>query len=55
MLDKSLRGMHESAIVIDETTNLDVAITLREPLPQDPPIVVNLPLLLFEQNKKRAK
>lgn len=53
ILDKSLRGMHESAIEVDETTDLNLTITLRDPLPYDPPIVVNLPLLLFE--KKKAK
>lgn len=55
VLDKSLRGMYETAIEVDDTTNLNLTVALREPLPQDPPIVVNLPLLLFEQNKKKAK
>jgi len=56
LLDKSLRGNYESAIKVDAATDQEVSICLREPLPQDPPIVINLPLLLFEQSKKdRAK
>ncbi|MGZ9583510.1 AraC family transcriptional regulator [Paenibacillus marinisediminis] len=54
-LDKSLRGIYESALQVDDATEFQISITLREPLPTDPPIVVNLPLLLFEKSsRKRA-
>ena len=52
LLSKSLRGKREEPVHIDEETDLAVNITLREPLPYDPPIVVNLPLLLFEKDRK---
>ncbi|OAB40312.1 helix-turn-helix transcriptional regulator [Paenibacillus antarcticus] len=51
LLEHCLRGMFPSAIHVMDTTNLDMTIQLRGPLPFDPPIVVNLPLLLFEQKK----
>ena len=54
LLNKALRGMHEAPIHITNETKLSIAITLREPLPQDPPIIINLPMLLFEQNKQKS-
>lgn len=54
LLDRSLRGIHETSILVDETTDMDLQLTLREPQPFDPPIVVNLPLLLFEQDKRKS-
>ncbi|GAB6926852.1 AraC family transcriptional regulator [Paenibacillus sp. JCM 10914] len=51
LLNKSLRGKLDTPVHIEETTELSVKITLREPLPFDPPIVVNLPLLLFEKDR----
>lgn len=51
LLNNSLRGKLDNPVHIDETTDLSVKITLREPLPYDPPIVVNLPLLLFEKDR----
>ncbi|GIN87225.1 AraC family transcriptional regulator [Heyndrickxia sporothermodurans] len=49
--DSFLRGKLESALKISESTNIVTSIQLREPLPCDPPILINLPLLLFEKNK----
>lgn len=54
LLDKSLRGKLEEPVHIDRGTDLDVKIALREPLPHDPPIVVNLPLLLFEKDRNNS-
>lgn len=54
LLNEALRGMYEGPIHITNETKLHIAITLREPLPQDPPIIINLPMLLFEQNKKNS-
>ncbi|WP_422658026.1 helix-turn-helix transcriptional regulator [Paenibacillus sp. EC2-1] len=54
LLDRSLRGKYETSILVDETTDMDLQLTLREPHPIDPPIVVNLPLLLFEQDKRKS-
>lgn len=55
LLDRSLRGKYETSIVVDETTDMNLQLTLREPLPFDPPIVVNLPLLLFEKDIRKPK
>ncbi|MGE8205078.1 helix-turn-helix domain-containing protein [Heyndrickxia sp. NPDC080065] len=49
--DRLLRGKYERVIQMKESTNEHVTIQLREPLPYDPPIVINLPLLLFEKNR----
>ncbi|MGV2806857.1 AraC family transcriptional regulator, partial [Clostridium perfringens] len=54
LLSKSLRGKMEAPVHIAEGTDLAVKITLREPLPYDPPIVVNLPLLLFEKDRNNS-
>lgn len=54
LLEHALRAIYETPIVIDETTDLDLQLMLREPLPFDPPIVVNLPILLFEKDKNKS-
>lgn len=54
LLNHSLRGKLEAPIHIDDATDLNVVITLREPQPHDPPIVVNLPLLLFEKDRSNS-
>ncbi|MCJ8013499.1 AraC family transcriptional regulator [Paenibacillus sp. KQZ6P-2] len=53
ILDHSLRGMYSEAIHVTEQTDLKIAIKLREPLISDPPIVINLPLLLFEHMQQK--
>lgn len=54
-LDTCLRGKFDEPVEVNITTKLHVHLLLRDPLPYDPPIVVNLPLLLFEKfNRKRA-
>lgn len=52
MLDKSLRGKYEQPIRISTDTTVELDIQLRDPLPLDPPILINLPMLLFERDKK---
>jgi AraC-like DNA-binding protein len=49
LLSNSLRGKLDIPVVIGENTDLSTTLTLREPLPSDPPIVVNLPQLLLEK------
>lgn len=49
ILDRSLRGKYPEAVHISEGTNLSLSLLLREPLATDPPIVINLPQLLYEQ------
>lgn len=49
LLHHTLRCKLDEPLHIHETSDLKVTVTLREPLPYDPPIVVNLPLLLFEK------
>lgn len=51
LLNHSLRGKLDEPVHVNETTDISVVITLREPQPYDPPIVVNLPLLLFEKER----
>ncbi|MCR8644350.1 AraC family transcriptional regulator [Paenibacillus sp. N1-5-1-14] len=53
ILGKSLRGLYPEPIEITEHSELSFTIPLRGPLPTDPPIVVNLPLLLFEHQKDK--
>ncbi|HEY2492242.1 MAG TPA: AraC family transcriptional regulator [Paenibacillus sp.] len=53
VLDHSLRGKYPSPIHVTDKTEMDMTIQLREPLPFDPPIIVNLPLLLFEQKETK--
>ncbi|SES99014.1 AraC-type DNA-binding protein [Oceanobacillus limi] len=51
VLDNALRGKADQPIHVQENTYSSVRITLREPLPYDPPILVNLPKLLFDKDK----
>ncbi|WP_082112326.1 helix-turn-helix domain-containing protein [Paenibacillus sp. DMB20] len=53
LLDKTLRAKHDKPIQVDSGTDLQFSLTLREPLPFDPPIVINLPLLLFEKKNRK--
>ncbi|MFD2044281.1 helix-turn-helix domain-containing protein [Ornithinibacillus salinisoli] len=55
VLDNALRGMADTPIHIQENTAETVHILLREPLPYDPPILINLPKLLFEKDNKANK
>lgn len=54
LLDNSLRGKTDDPIHIDVETNCHVEIHLREPLPFDPPILVNLPMLFLESLQKQS-
>ncbi|MUK89816.1 helix-turn-helix domain-containing protein [Ornithinibacillus sp. L9] len=51
VLDKALRGIAEHPVTIQDDTESTVSITLRNPLPYDPPILINLPKLLLEKEK----
>ncbi|MFO1446387.1 helix-turn-helix transcriptional regulator [Bacillus sp. Bva_UNVM-123] len=50
ILDKALRGKFEFPIKVRDDAIIEVAIALREPEPFDPPILINLPKLLFERD-----
>lgn len=52
LLSKNLRGKAEGPVEISENTICKVHIKLREPLSYDPPILINLPSLLFEKESK---
>ncbi|MDR9854919.1 AraC family transcriptional regulator [Paenibacillus sp. VCA1] len=52
ILNHALRGKYPHPIQVAENSSLQVTISLREPLAVDPPIVVNLPLLLFEKKER---
>jgi AraC family transcriptional regulator len=52
LLRKNLRGKAEESIKISSETLAEVFIKLRDPLPYDPPILINLPRLLFEKDSK---
>ncbi|WP_242690986.1 helix-turn-helix domain-containing protein [Cytobacillus praedii] len=54
LLDAALRGKSDLAIEVTERTETEVKIKLRDPLPYDPPILINLPQLLFEKEKNKA-
>jgi AraC family transcriptional regulator len=54
ILDKALRGKVDSTIHVEKETFEDVKLRLREPMPYDPPILVNLPKLLFEKENNKA-
>jgi AraC-like DNA-binding protein len=51
--DSLLRGKYEQPLEITSGTNIDITVKLREPMPYDPPILINLPLLLYEKNKAK--
>lgn len=48
MLDQSPRGSFPSPLKVNEGTILDLTVELREPRPCDPPILINLPMLLHQ-------
>ncbi|MBS4192676.1 helix-turn-helix transcriptional regulator [Bacillus sp. FJAT-49705] len=52
ILEKSLRGIFDQPIEVWDDTNAEVDIFLRDPTPFDPPILINLPMLLFDRDKK---
>lgn len=54
LLNQALRGIYEDPIQIKKESKLNISFALRDPLPQDPPIVINLPMLLYEQNKQKS-
>ncbi|WP_088050150.1 helix-turn-helix domain-containing protein [Virgibacillus dakarensis] len=54
LLDRALRGKFENPIEVTSDTREELQIKLRQPLPFDPPILVNLPKLLFDQEKNKA-
>lgn len=49
-----LRGKWEGTVEIKKNTDCKATVQLREPLPHDPPILINLPLLLFEKITSKA-
>ncbi|QED46240.1 helix-turn-helix transcriptional regulator [Cytobacillus dafuensis] len=52
ILDKALRGIFDQPIEVRKDTIAEVEILLRDPQPFDPPILINLPMLLFDRDKK---
>ncbi|RSD29038.1 helix-turn-helix domain-containing protein [Mesobacillus subterraneus] len=52
LLSKNLRGKAKEPMEITEGISKEVSIKLRPPLPYDPPILINLPKLLFEKESK---
>ncbi|MCA1038624.1 AraC family transcriptional regulator [Bacillus infantis] len=52
--DTFLRGKIEGTVEITKNTVSKAALQLRGPLPHDPPILINLPLLLFEKITNKA-
>ncbi|WP_234400698.1 helix-turn-helix domain-containing protein [Virgibacillus senegalensis] len=52
--DNCLRAKYDQPLVITEDSEFEVSLTLRKPLPYDPPILVNLPLLLFRKVNNSA-
>jgi AraC family transcriptional regulator len=55
LLDKALRGKTETSIELDQNSNEYVEVCLREPLPFDPPILINLPKLLFDTERRKQE
>lgn len=53
VLNDSLRGKVENPLSFPNDSLKEVALTLREPLPEDPPILINLPKLLADSLKFR--
>jgi AraC family transcriptional regulator len=52
--DTFLRGKLEGTVEITKNTGCKAEVQLRGPLPHDPPILINLPLLLFEKITNKA-
>jgi AraC family transcriptional regulator len=55
LLDNALRGKADEPINLKENTNIYAEVTLREPLPFDPPILINLPKVLFDTQKRKQE
>ncbi|MDX8362636.1 MULTISPECIES: AraC family transcriptional regulator [Bacillaceae] len=55
LLEHAFRGMYDDPIHVTGTTDKEIHIKLRSPLPFDPPILINLPQLLLEQVQKVRK
>ncbi|MFC4410914.1 helix-turn-helix domain-containing protein [Chungangia koreensis] len=55
LLENSLRGKTENPIHIEKDTKIAVELFLREPLPYDPPILVNLPMLFLESQNSNVE
>ncbi|MBG9988318.1 helix-turn-helix transcriptional regulator [Aerococcaceae bacterium DSM 111176] len=51
-LSDCLRGRVEQTIVLPEDDHREFSLELRPPLPEDPPILINLPKLLTDPFKK---
>jgi AraC family transcriptional regulator len=54
LLNKNLRGIAKKPVIVNLQADEEVYIKLRKPMPYDPPILINLPRLLFEKEKKKA-
>ncbi|WP_047980981.1 helix-turn-helix domain-containing protein [Ornithinibacillus contaminans] len=55
VLTNTYRGKGDSPVVIEQHTSLYTEIVLREPLPFDPPILINLPKLLLSTEKRKQE
>jgi AraC family transcriptional regulator len=55
ILDKALRGQAEEPINIADNTTAYVEVTLRGPRPFDPPILINLPKVLFDTEMRKQE
>lgn len=55
ILDDCLRGKADRPLHFPNDSKKEVAIYLREPLPEDPPILINLPKLLADTFKLRNR
>jgi AraC-like DNA-binding protein len=53
VLSDCLRGKVEEPLSFPEASHKEISLTLREPLPEDPPILINLPKLLADSLKSR--
>lgn len=55
LLENCLRAKTAEPIHVNHQTTSSVTLSLREPFPFDPPILVNLPLLFFESQQQDSK
>jgi AraC family transcriptional regulator len=54
-LSSSLRGKADYPIHVKQDTTAYMDVILRDPLPYDPPILINLPKLLFDTEKRKQE
>ncbi|MCU9614891.1 AraC family transcriptional regulator [Caldibacillus lycopersici] len=54
-LSNALRGMADDPIHTEHNSATFTEVTLREPLPFDPPILINLPKLLFDTKNRKLE